>query len=99
MPWGYRTKSVQQGLELRPGDVVELWEVDDIRAPRVATAVAIATVDFVSASESYLACTLRLRSDTSPIAAGADVVEAVRHGMLLSVVPAARLTQPLGIAG
>jgi hypothetical protein len=45
-------------LSLRTGDVIELWEVDDIRRPRVATPLTVASVDYVAIADNYLALTL-----------------------------------------
>jgi hypothetical protein len=45
-------------LSLRAGDVMELWEVDDMRRPGRATPLTVASVDFVAVADNYLALTL-----------------------------------------
>lgn len=59
LPWGYRMPAQQaEELGLRAGDVMELWEIDDMRRPGSATPLTVALVDFVAVADNYLALTL-----------------------------------------
>jgi hypothetical protein len=59
LPWGYRMSAQQaEELSLRAGDVIELWEVDDMRRPASATPLTVASVDYVAVADNYLALTL-----------------------------------------
>jgi hypothetical protein len=87
LPWGYRTASIAPNIELHPGDLVELWEADDTRDPHHVVPVAVATVDFISRSEGYVAFTLRPRADAE-CSLGADaVLEVARERRLLAALP------------
>lgn len=90
LPWGYRTGCVQDELELAPGDLVELWELDDLRAPRQAKPVCVASVDFISRTEGYLAFTLLLRSQEHCLVAASEVLDAAtRDRSMLASLPIA----------
>lgn len=76
---------------MTPGDLVELWELDDLRAPARAEPVCVASVDFVTRTQGYLAFTLRLRRQEHCLVAASDVLGAVgrERSMLVSVPIAA----------
>lgn len=59
LPWGYRMPARQaEELGLQGGDLIELWEVDDMRGPGSATPLTVASVDYVAVADNYLALTL-----------------------------------------
>lgn len=90
LPWGYRTACLQDELEPAPGDEVELWEVDDVRVAEQAEPICVASVDFISRADGYLAFTLRPRTDQRCLATASEVVAAARGGSLLADVSVAR---------
>lgn len=89
LPWGYRMSLIASGVELHPGDVVELWEADDTRDPHCARPLVAATVDFISRTDGYLALTLRPRHGEACLADPTEVVAAARRRTLLAPLPVA----------
>src|SRR4051794_2733529 len=58
-PWGYKMPRQRiLDLDLQAGDEMELWEVDDSRRPSAARPAVVGVVDYVSATDGYLALTL-----------------------------------------
>jgi hypothetical protein len=97
-PWGYRLSRVADVSELRPGRAVELWEVDDTRAPSSARPVAVATVDFVQTSADYVAVTLRCYQG-EVTADAASVLRGVAEGRMVFSVPAGVSKDARSLAG
>lgn len=90
VPWGYRASCIQDELELVPGDLIEVWEVDDVRAATQAEPLCVSSVDFITRTEGYLAFTLRPRTGERCLVTASNVVAAARGGSLLTGAPVGR---------
>jgi hypothetical protein len=92
LPWGYRLgQDAASALRITPGDQIELWEVNDTRAPRSAVPVAVLTVDFVSVSSEYLALTLQQARSLAPLSTEQDVVTHVQSRRFIWKVESPRV--------
>jgi hypothetical protein len=85
-PWGYRASLISDSATLERGRRVELWEVDDTRAPSGATPVAVGTIDYVARTSDYVALTVQCHSDL-PSAPADKVLDEVAKGQLVFSVP------------
>jgi hypothetical protein len=83
-PWGYRHRTVEAELDPKPGDLVEFWEVDEIRDPQFATPVCVASIDYVANADGYLALTLRTLPSRACHESPDNVISAVSRRMLFS---------------
>ena len=95
IPWGYRVTPGQATALPAPGDVIELWEVDDTRSPSHAEYVASGVVDYINPADDYFAMTLEIEN-IAPRARESDVVWAVSQRRLLSQLEVDVRCEPVG---
>jgi hypothetical protein len=85
-PWGYRRCQVAiygPDVAALRGREIELWAVDDTRAPTQAEFVGRGRIDFVIPTRDYLAFTIRSTNHSASSVAPDAVVERVRAGFLI----------------
>ena len=86
LPWGYRTRQVRvgliEGLDLSQRKI-ELWSVDDTRAPSAVRFVGGGAIDFFVSTDDYLAFTIRCMAGALPVTGPEDVLQGVTAGVLL----------------
>src|SRR6185437_4490815 len=94
-PWGYRTITVAESQIPREGDLLDLWEIDDIYDPVTAEPVVVAKVDYVSITQDYLAFTLEAAPDLQQFASRDEVLHLARNRILLGEVAKASTLDPV----
>jgi hypothetical protein len=95
-PWGYRMRRGDRvDLRVERGNDIELWEVDDTRRPSSAMPLVVATVDFASHSDDYLAMTVR-PTDAEVEADAVSVLRQAQDGRMLAPMDCTRQAAAAG---